>query len=168
MCLSWLRATRWSLRSLGYIFSAELCLLSCCLDSLPLHFNAFRLQGQTLFLTDLRRPRGVPSVPERFDCYEKKEEVTVVEGQSHSAGPFCPRSSSPEKQVHEESWCIKTALSEDSGALQFLKAQLLPAESFYPKAFSTCTELRGVGVTSSLAPSPSPSQWDGLHPSNMG
>lgn len=52
-------------RSLEYIFSTALCLLNCCLDSLPLHFNVFGLQGQSLFLTGLRTPGGVPSVPER-------------------------------------------------------------------------------------------------------
>lgn len=37
-----------SLRFSEYIFSSEFCLLNCCLDSLPLGFNVFCLQGQTL------------------------------------------------------------------------------------------------------------------------
>ena len=93
---------RWILCSLEYIFSAELCLQSCSLASLPLHFSVFCLQGQTLFLMDLRRPGGVPGVPERFSCFKKKEEVTVAEGHNHNAGSFCPRPSSQERQFTKD------------------------------------------------------------------
>ena len=124
MCLSWLRAMRWPLRSSEYIFSAELCLLNCCLDSLPLHFNVCCLQGQTLFLIDLRRPGGVPSVPERFcRCGEEaeqwrgKDRVTMQDPFVQGPTPQRSKLTKDPGLCGRLSLCIKTALSEDTTAL---------------------------------------------------
>lgn len=108
--LSWLRAMRWTLCSLGYIFSADLRLQSCSLGSLPLHFSVFCLQGWTLFLTDLRRPGGVPGVPERFTCWKKEEEERGG-NRSRRTQPQCrillSKAQLPGEAVHKGSWHIK-------------------------------------------------------------
>lgn len=126
MCLSRLSVGRWSLCFLGYIFSAGLCLLNCCLDSLPLHFNVFCLQGQTM--CSCRASEGLEGCQvfqKGSTAVEREKEVWVMEEQSHNAGSFDPRPSSPEKQVRKGSqplWKVilvpKNALSENTRALR--------------------------------------------------
>lgn len=111
---------------------------------------------------------------------EKKEEVTVVKGQSHNAGSFCPRPNSPARQLHKGPlplWkvisCMKPALSKDTGALPrpVLEGPAASSPGLSPKAFSAYVKLRGAGTTPSLAPSPSLSRettWDCVHPSSTG
>lgn len=158
MCFSWLRAVRCPLCSWEYVFSAELCLLNCFLDSLPLHVNVFHLQGQTLFLTDLRRPGGMPSVPESVDCCGEggggnrwKDGVTVQEPLVQ--GPTPRRSKFTETpRLREGRPCSQKPPFQKF----FLKGQLPPSSPFIPQPSPLARSSEGQGTRSSLTPSPAP------------
>ena len=122
-CLSWLRAMRWSLCSLEYIFSAEVCLLNCCLDSLPLHFSVFCLQGQTV-LVGPQKVWSSAKCSRKVQLLLRRKRYPVREGWSQHVASFHPRSSSPEEQVHKGSQPLgkiilvhKNSLSENTRAL---------------------------------------------------
>lgn len=81
--------------------------------------------------------------------------------------PFVQGPRPPEKQIHKgphlcgrSPSCIKLPFQKAPKSCHeefFLKGQLPVVQSFYPKAFTTCTKPEGQGTTSSFAPSPSPS-----------